>query len=283
MEKKKVKLLSIFVGILLVIFAFCFWQNNDILTTNITHINKKIPDSFNGYKILQVSDLHSKEFGENNKNLIKKIKDAKPDVIVITGDLIDKHEKIKEGIVFASEAIKIAPVYFVSGNHEKQSGNYDSLKEQLIDKKVNVLENQKMQIEKDDEQIAIVGIKDILFYPRPTDGSPYYQRYENKLLLLLEEKDVFTVVLSHRPNLMKIYKKCGVELVLTGHAHGGQVRLPFIGGLYSPGQGIFPKYTKGEYKEDNTTMVVSRGLGNSIFPFRIFNRPEIVNITLSNK
>lgn len=257
---------------LLCLAGFLYWQNNGLMLTQKTY-SKNVPKGFEGYKILQVSDLQNKAFGRNQEKLLEKIQNATPDIIVITGDLIDRNRtNLDTAMTFVEGAVNIAPVYYVSGNHEHQSGCFDELLEQLTEAGVTVLENGKSIIEKNGNTIEIIGLAD-------KRVNPYYAQALSTLLKGTEN-GTFHLLLSHRPELFETYVENHVNLALTGHAHGGQIRLPFIGGVFAPNQGFFPTYTEGIYEKNNTAMVVSRGLGNSTFPFRIFNRPELVLVTL---
>ncbi len=272
----KNKKLIIMIFILIAISIFLFQQNNSIVTSQYTLKFNNLPNDFNGFKILHISDLHSKSFGENQKKLVYRVKETNPDIIVVTGDSVDS-KKYNEGVCtdLFSQITKIAPVYYVTGNHEAWSNKFNSFEQKLKDIGVLVLRNDRKYINVKESKIVIGGIDD------PAFGNM------NDSLYMLDEimkvnKDNFSILLSHRPELIKTYSELNVDLVFSGHAHGGQVRLPFIGGLISPNQGWFPEYTSGVYMENDTTMVVSRGLGNSIIPQRIFNRPEIVLVTLGS-
>ena len=180
---------------------------------------------------------------------------------------------------FAWQAGKIARVYFVSGNHEARVPEYEDLKIGLVKAGVVILENQKVQITREGGSITLMGIDDPSFQKDYLFGdaeSVARQAIED----LQNESDGYTILLSHRPELFDVYVDTGIDLVFSGHAHGGQFRLPFIGGLVAPNQGFFPKYEAGRFNEDNTTMIVSRGVGNSIIPLRINNPPEIVVVEL---
>lgn len=275
------KRLLIFLIIAAMLCAFSFWQNNAITTTEITYKNDKIPASFNGYKILQISDLHGKEFGQNQKKLLSKIEDIKPDMIVITGDLIDsKKGGIEEAMTLVKGIVSLTDVYYASGNHEAWSNSYDSLKSRLQKEGVTVLDNEKASISIDGDSIDLLGLSDPAFNKSNdyTDDADI----KNQLKTLCEDDDKFKILLSHRPELLDIYAENNVDLVFSGHAHGGQVRIPFVGGLVAPDQGLLPKLTEGMHKSNNTSMIISRGLGNSIIPQRIFNRPELIVVTLQN-
>lgn len=257
---------------LLCLAGFLYWQNNGLILTQKTY-TKNVPGGFDGYKILQVSDLQNKVFGKNQEKLLRKISTATPDLIVITGDLIDRNRTdLDVAMEFVEGAVTIAPVYYVSGNHEHQSGCFDELAEKLTDAGVIVLENGKSIIERNGDTMEIIGLAD-------KRVNPYYAQVLSTLMKGADENS-FKILLSHRPELFETYVENGVHLAFTGHAHGGQIRLPFIGGIFAPNQGFLPTYTSGIYEKENTAMVVSRGLGNSTFPFRIFNRPELVMVTL---
>lgn len=287
MRKKKKNLgkrVTVLLIAIVLLAVFCYFENNSIVITNIKYTNKKIPNSFNGYKVLQVSDLHNKEFGENQWKLIKLTKEIVPDIIVITGDLIDSRKTdIATAMEYVSEAVKIAPVYFVSGNHEKWSSKYTELSKELAEAGVKIIDNEGTIIEKDGEKISLLGLQDIDFIPYDyVEDSTDYKFQEKLSELSMNVSNEFCILLSHRPEKIDLYADKNIDLVFSGHAHGGQFRIPFVGGLVAPNQGFFPKYTRGLYVKGDTSMVVSRGLGNSIIPLRIFNRPELVVVTLND-
>lgn len=282
MLKNKKKYMWMLTFIVTSMTMFFIWQNNNIVTTDITYSNPKIPIDFNGFTIVQISDLHNKSFGKDQKYLLNKIKYANPDIIVITGDLIDRRKyNLDTAMVFIEGAVDIAPVYYVSGNHEAWSGDYENIKRQLLDQGVNVLDDEKIDLTIDESEIEIIGLSDPDFltssYMEGTDRS----NLENKLKALSDDS-IFQILLCHRPELFDIYVEEKVDLIFTGHAHGGQFRIPYLGGLVAPDQGLFPEYTSGIHKRDESSMLVNRGLGNSIIPIRIFNRPEIVKVILQS-
>ena len=268
--------------VLICIAAWTIWENTALEVNEYGIQSDPIPEAFNGFRIAQVSDLHNAEFGEGNKDLISLLSQTDPDIIVLTGDLIDSHRTdIEIALDFAGKAAQIAPVYYVSGNHEARVPVYEELKMGLTDAGVTVLENQKVQITRDGESITLMGIQDPSFRTDYLFGDAESVSRQ-AISELQNESDGFTVLLSHRPELFDVYVDTGIDLVFSGHAHGGQFRLPFIGGLVAPNQGFFPKYDAGQFAEENTTMLVSRGVGNSIIPIRFDNRPEIILVTLSN-
>lgn len=274
MNRKELKAsaLAAFLFIILLI-SWIVWGNKALAVNEITVSNSKIPDSFDGFRIVQISDLHNAEFGENNSDLLSLIEKSEPDIILITGDLIDsRHTDIEIGINFAAEAQNIAPTYYVSGNHEARLSEYMEIENALIDSGVTVLNNESVNIEIGADSISLYGVKDLNFY---FDGS-YEAIIKNSLQTLDVKENSFNILMAHHPEYFDFYVSDGYDLVFSGHAHGGQIRLPFIGGVIAPGQGFFPEYDSGVYTDKNTSMIVSRGIGNSLFPFRVNNRPEII-------
>ncbi|MGN0447890.1 MAG: metallophosphoesterase [Acutalibacteraceae bacterium] len=280
-KKKLIIILSIVALLLTAITVWTVWGNTAPELNKYTVSSDRLPEAFDKFRIAHVSDLHNTEIGKNNEKLLNILKEAKPDIIAITGDLIDsRNTDIEKALQFAKEAVKIAPCYYVTGNHEARISEYDSLKNGLTELGVNVLENERIDLERSGEKLTVIGINDPSFQTDYLFGNS--EAIANKSISqLMNENDSFTLLLSHRPELFKIYADNKVDLVLSGHAHGGQFRLPFAGGLIAPNQGLFPKYDAGLYTEENTNMIVSRGIGNSIIPLRFNNRPEVVLIELT--
>lgn len=275
LSKKRV-ILIVSVVLLVGLSVWTIWGNTALEINEYTIMSDKLPEAFLGFRIAQVSDLHNAEFGEGNKKLIELLSQTDPGIIVITGDLIDsRHTDIEIALNFVRQAIKIAPVYYVTGNHEARVREYTELKTGLADAGVIVLENQQVQITREGESITLIGIDDPSFQEDYLFGDAASVS-ASALSELQNESDSYTILLAHRPELFDTYVDAGVNLVFSGHAHGGQFRLPFIGGLVAPNQGFFPEYDAGLFFEGVTTMIVSRGVGNSIIPLRFNNRPEIV-------
>ena len=229
LNKKMVLIVSILVILCLGIWTL--WGNTALEVNEYEIVSDRIPEAFSGFRIAQISDLHNAEFGEGNEKLIELLSQTDPDMIVITGDLIDsRHTDIEIALEFARQAIKLAPVYYVSGNHEARVHEYEDLKMGLAKAGVIVLEDQKVQIKRDGESIYILGIDDPSFqedYLFGDSESVARQAIEN----LQNESNGYTILLSHRPELFDLYVETEMDLVFSGHAHGGQFRLPFIGGL----------------------------------------------------
>lgn len=287
MTKKKKRVLTILLSLLIVISGltgYIIWGNKALELTGISVSSYKLPQSFDGFKIAHISDLHNAEFGKDNAKLISLLEKSDPDIIAITGDIFDCHRTdVDVSIAFAQKAINIAPCYYVPGNHEQRVPEaYDKLLKAFEEIGITVLDNKALTIERAEDSINILGVNDPGFEVDYLFGDTE-SVMRNHLSNLVKNKESFNLLLSHRPELFEVYSDFNVDLVLTGHAHGGQFRLPFIGGLYAPNQWFFPEYDSGLYTEDNTNMIVSRGLGNSLFPFRIGNRPQIILVELNLK
>jgi len=278
---------EIWIGIVAIISALAVTLvvigNYSVETTKQNVKSKKIPASFNGFRIVQVSDLHNAKFDKYNSTILAPIFHSEPDIIVITGDMIDsRNTDVDVAVSFAQKAVNIAPVYYVNGNHESRvPEKYEELKQGLVDAGVTVLENTSTDVTVGGETITLVGICDPTFRMELFDDN-MKQNVAHQLANVLPENDNYKILLSHRPEYFDIYAG-KVDLVLSGHAHGGQIILPFVGGIVAPGQGFFPEYYSGPYTKENTVMLVSRGIGNSIFPFRINNKPEIVIAELTKE
>ncbi|MFZ2257685.1 MAG: metallophosphoesterase [Clostridiaceae bacterium] len=273
-------------GIVLSLIAvWLWWGNTAIQVSQIELRSEKISIGLDGFKIVQVADLHNDEFGKNQETLLNAIRQAAPDIIAVTGDLIDStHTNVARAMEFIKGAVAIAPVYFVTGNHEAWSSQYPKLKEQMLLAGVKILEDEAVPLKKDGAVLNLIGIND-LEVPKDAgyEGADRATRVDILLKDLVGANTEFTLLLSHRPELFDVYAANKIDLVLSGHAHGGQIRLPLLGGLVAPDQGFFPKYADGQYSEQGTHMIVSRGLGNSIIPLRVNNPPNLVVITLKRK
>ena len=282
--------------ILICIFILiCIYLSHNINTLEIAQYtikNKKIPKEFDGYNIVQISDLHSKLFGENNKKLIQKIKSLNPDIVVVTGDLIDgENNNYNVALDFMKEISKLYRVYYIIGNHEQKSliKKYKDEYKDYFNKLHQIdfvnLDNNKVEIVKGDSNINLYGLT--------VPYSCYKYLFDNQETTsididFLEEKlgkvdrEQFNILLAHTPFYFDEYEKWGADLALCGHVHGGIVRLPLVGGLLSPDRKFFPKYDLGEYIKNKSTMIVSKGLGGSKVLIRVNCKPEIVNIKLKN-
>ena len=282
-KKKKFIILAVVAAVLIVLVIWIAWANKALELNTYTISSSKLPQSFDGYRIAHVSDLHNAEMGEENEKLLTMLRDADPDMIAITGDLIDsRNTDIEVALQFIQEAVKIAPCYYVTGNHEARVNEYSELKTGMEAAGIIILEDTRAEISLEGKTITLIGINDPSYQTDYLFGDAQTV-VNSKLAELHTDSDGYTILLSHRPELFDAYTDHDMDLVLSGHAHGGQFRLPFIGGLVAPNQGLLPEYDAGIYTEDNTNMLVSRGVGNSILPFRINNRPEVILIELQAK
>lgn len=234
-------------------------------------------------RIVIIADLHSTYYGENQERLIRKIEKQNPDIIALVGDIIDDHES-EEGAKDFLEGIQgIAPSYYVIGNHEIWTGEYERMKEMVASYGHTILTNESKIVEINGAELCISGIDDPYILKYSNDEEICSMQSEEELLYRFADIDdsVFNILLAHRPELYHMYQKYDFDLVLSGHAHGGQIRIPgILNGLFAPDQGFFPEYAGGRYKENEQTMIVSRGLGfNSVVP-RIFNPPEVVVVDI---
>ena len=276
MKMKKIphKKILILILIIIILIPFCLYQNKHLVITTYTYESEKLGADLDGYRIVQISDLHNAEFGKENKKLLETIRSCSPDIIVITGDLVDSnHTNVERAVAFVKEAVKIAPVYYVTGNHEYwlDPSENEQMMQGILAAGAYDLDDEAVCIEKGDSSFMLIGLDD--------------QHLSDETLknLLQEQKNELSIVLAHEPQYVQNYANAGADLVLTGHAHGGQIRLPFVGGIVAPDQGFLPEYTSGKYNSTDTEMIVSRGLGNSIIPVRLFNYPEVVCVELRCK
>lgn len=281
LRKKSRTALYLWAVLLPVLLAWTIWGNTALVADTAVISNSRIPAPFSGFRIAQVSDLHNAEFGKDNETLLKLLSENQPDIIAITGDLVDSRRTDMDiALDFVKAAVQIAPVYYVTGNHEASLSQYDTLKTGIEAAGAVVLEDRLVQLDRGGEAVTLMGLSDPNFAMRAGILEDASALVSSKLKDLMNAANGYTILLSHRPELLSCYADCGVDLVLSGHAHGGQFRLPLIGGLVAPNQGLFPPYDAGVFQDRSTDMVVSRGLGNSIIPLRFNNRPEIVMVEL---
>lgn len=279
-KKKRMFVFAVVATILLGLIIWTAWGNTALELNHYIISSDRLPEAFDGYRIAHVSDLHNTEIGKDNEKLLAMLREADPDIIAITGDIIDsRNTDIEIALQFTKAAMEIAPCYYVTGNHEARVSEYDELKAGLIKQGVVVLEDATSEISRDGDAITLIGVNDPSYQTDYLFGDSETVM-NGKLQEISDAENRFTVLLSHRPELFEIYADNNMDLILSGHAHGGQFRFPFVGGLVAPNQGLFPKYDAGLYTEENTNMVVSRGIGNSILPFRFNNRPEVILIEL---
>ena len=301
------KILVIILIIIFLILGINIILNNCIITTRYTIQNNKINNDLNGYKIVQISDVHSIRNENKKEKIIEKVKKENPNIIFVTGDLIDtdyyseQNSMYQQGEIkqiekltldFMKELVNIADVYFIYGNHELV----------LLDDPVNnkfavalnelgviILNNKLDTIQINNTTINLVGVQDPSTLYKDKKYA-YIGNNKEKTKAILDDlitnndefnNENFTILLAHRPEFFELYSNYDIDVAFTGHTHGGLIRLPIIRGIYSRAEGIFPKYSVGSYNKENITMIINSGIGYSEIPIRIFNPPEIVVTTLS--
>ena len=288
MKNKKIIVL-VCIALIFISILMCFIKKIDVTKYAIS--NEKIPEEFNGFKIVQLSDFHSQGYRDTTEKLISKVKDINPDIIVMTGDMVSwDMEDIEEVKILIKSLVELYPIYYIDGNHEHlaeilRPGKYVAFIEFMKELGVTTIKNDYIEIYKGDKSINLYGIN------LPLDGATglyvnKFQLEKNYVEKTLPEvdNDKFNILLAHTPTFIKQYSQWGADLVLCGHMHGGIVRIPFTNiGLLSPERTIFPKYAAGKFKVNGSIMIVNRGIGGSSFDLRLFNNPEITVITLRSK
>ncbi|SFP50885.1 hypothetical protein SAMN05216343_108111 [Oscillibacter sp. PC13] len=257
--------------------GFLWWDNRTLQVTRFTPSFASLPIGFDGCRIAVLSDLHGAEFGENHEDLFSAVEAEQPDYIFYLGDLEDRYRGPAAGYPasIANGLSAIAPTYYVTGNHEWAIGGVPALKETLAAHGVTVLSNQFVALERNGDSIVLAGIDD------PNGYADQKTPEELASELYASWGDPFWILLAHRNDHFESqYSLLGADLVVSGHGHGGIVRLPFTDGLLSTDRTFFPSYTAGLYEKNGSALFVTRGLGNSGPLIRVFNRPEIAVVTL---
>lgn len=257
--------------------AFLIKDSRDDLEISRYEVNsKKLPESFDGFKIVQLSDLHGAEFGEDGMELVEKVKELEPDMIALTGDFVTDEGDLAAVEKLAARLTELCPVYFVSGNHEFGSGLAVKVRNILERAGVKYLSNEYLTISRGEDEILLGGVEDPLAYADMLSPDELAQKMNDAA------PDAFKILLGHRNYWMTEYPELPVDLIFCGHAHGGLIRIPGVGGLIGTDRRLFPDFDAGEYNNGRYTLIVSRGLGNSVPIPRVFNRPEIVCVELSS-
>lgn len=257
--------------------AFLIKDSRDDLEISRYEVkSQKLPESFDGFKIVQLSDLHGAEFGEDGMGLVEKVKELEPDIIALTGDFVTDEGDLAAVKKLAGRLTELCPVYFVSGNHEFGSGLAIKVRNILERAGVKYLSNEYLTISRGEDGILLGGVEDPLAYADMLSPDELAQKMNDAA------PDAFKILLGHRNYWMTEYPELPVDLIFCGHAHGGLIRIPGVGGLIGTDRRLFPDFDAGEYNNGRYTLIVSRGLGNSVSIPRIFNRPEIVCVELSS-
>ena len=276
-RRKKLPSVLFFLFFILFSIGFLTWSNRTLQVEKFTYRSSHLPAGFDGCTIVQLSDLHGAEFGENNADLLAAIREAQPEYIFLTGDMQDRFRKTEASYVtdLCADLAAIAPTFYVTGNHEWALGDVRALKSAIRGTGTTVLTNEFLPLDRGGDSILLAGIDD------PNGFAD--QKAPQELAAEIGETwgDDFWILLAHRNNyFVKEYCTLGADLVISGHAHGGLIRLPYTDGLIGVERDLFPSYTAGFYEANGSTLFVSRGLGNSGRSFRLFNRPQIAVLTL---
>lgn len=257
--------------------AFLIKDSRDDLEISRYEVkSQKLPESFDGFKIVQLSDLHGAEFGEDGMGLVEKVKELEPDIIALTGDFVTDEGDLAAVEKLAARLTELCPVYFVSGNHEFGSGLAVKVRNILERAGVKYLSNEYLTISRGEDGILLGGVEDPLAYADMLSPDELAQKMNDAA------PDAFKILLGHRNYWMTEYPELPVDLIFCGHAHGGLIRIPGVGGLIGTDRRLFPDFDAGQFNNGRYTLIVSRGLGNSVPIPRIFNRPEIVCVELSS-
>ena len=276
MRKRRHPVRKILLLLIVLLGVLCADSGLRIVTTEHELAFADLPQEFDGWRIVQLSDLHGAQFGHSNARLLRRVSAAAPDMIVLTGDLADSEADLQPVAALLSALTEIAPVYYVSGNHEWSEGLTGTLQALMEDCGVRYLRNETELLQRGGAQIALVGVED------PNGWET--QKMPDEVVAQLRETqpETFAVLLGHRNDWVEKYPALSVQLIFCGHAHGGIVRLPGVGGVFGTGGTFFPEHTDGVVRSGSYQLVISRGMGNSVAIPRIFNNPEIVAVALKS-
>lgn len=266
--------LSVF-AVLAVLLGFWYFENWTIQTQTFVLRQAALPDAFDGFRIVEIADLHGRQFGRDNAELLQAVRAARPDLIAIDGDLVDERTELSMLEPLLRGLCAIAPTYYVTGNHEWARSDTRALLHRIEDCGVTVLANEYCVLRRGEDKLVLAGVHD--------PNGPADQKTPEALLAEIRQKEgaqSYVLLLAHRNGQLAQWAELGVQTVLTGHCHGGVVRLPYLGGVFGSGGSLFPKYSAGVYRMGGTEMVVSRGLGNTRAICRVFNRPHLPVILL---
>ena len=266
---KKIRRLLALLALFALAAWFVYWQNFTLQVEPVELLFESLPPQFDGLRVAELSDLHGRSFGKNNVRLLRTLQKARPDMICICGDLFDEKTDLTMLEPLLTGLTDIAPVYYVTGNHEWQVKNLREILQKMRAWGVTVLENEGRVLSRGGAEMVVAGVHD--------PCGPYDMKTPAALVreLWSAQGNDFILMLSHRNDELAMWSQLGVQLVLSGHCHGGVVRLPFVGGVFGTRRELFPEYDAGVYRQDGTTLFVSRGLGYTNVHFRLFNRPHV--------
>ena len=281
MLKKRVALVLIILLFLMIVYLIT-GLDNSLVVTHYTITDSSLPEGFDGFVIVQLSDLHGARFGDDQKDIIRLVQNENPDIVLLTGDMIDSKELYSEpAIELVSGLSEFFNVYAVTGNHEidilrRNTNFYNESYAQLIAAGMIDLDNSSVIFGKNGDFIRICGFAD----PRDVKTNQELIKRFNNNISSLYYPETYNILLLHRANLAEWVRNKEFNVIFSGDNHGGQIRLPLVGGVISEDRSLFPKYDSGVYKLDDSFLIVNRGLGNTKMLPRIHNPPEVVVVTL---
>lgn len=272
-----------------IILIISYFENRKLTITKYHITDKRVPEAFNGFHIVHLTDLHNAEFGAHNKQLIHVINELNPDIIIITGDMIigKPGQDVTEAVKVINRLCDIAPVYFSMGNHELRVSLYEDVYGDMwnqfmerISSKVHLLFDEKIALVKAGCTMWLYGLSLTPKLYKRIIKTPMPEGYLESLFGECNPQE-YHIFMAHNPDYFSDYARWGANLTFAGHVHGGMIRIPWLGGALSPMIHFFPKYDKGLFEENGQYMVLSGGLGNHTFKFRVNNLPEVVSLKLS--
>ena len=273
MRRRKTAVLLVLTALLAA--GFLLWGNCSLQTTETALVSPALPPAFDGLRIVELADLHGRVFGRGSRRLLAAVRRAEPDLICIDGDLFDEHTDLAMLPPLLRGLCAIAPVYYVTGNHEWRVPGLRGILEQMRDCGVTVLQDDWRVLRRGEDALIVAGTDD--------PCGPAERKTPAELIADIRAEAgeaAFLLLLAHRNDQLPQWSALGVQAVLAGHCHGGVVRLPFVGGLFGTDRRLFPAWDAGLYRQGETALYVSRGLSYTNVHFRLFNRPEVAVIVL---
>lgn len=273
MRRRKTAVLLVLTALLAA--GFLLWGNCSLQTTETTLVSPALPPAFDGLRIVELADLHGRVFGRGSRRLLAAVRRAEPDLICIDGDLFDEHTDLAMLPPLLRGLCAIAPVYYVTGNHEWRVPGLRGILAQMRACGVTVLQDDWRVLRRGEDALIVAGTDD--------PCGPAERKTPAELIADIRAEAgeaAFLLLLAHRNDQLPQWSALGVQAVLAGHCHGGVVRLPFVGGLFGTDRRLFPAWDAGLYRQGETALYVSRGLGYTNVHFRLFNRPEVAVIVL---
>lgn len=272
------------IAVVVLIVILIYWSNYGISVSKYPVSSSKVPAGFEGYRIVQLSDLHSATIGRNNSRLLDAVEAEQPDIVVMTGDMVSNFdENFSVTLALCASLAERYPVYYIMGNHEEglDKEDWSVLRSSLTDAGVVILDNEVISLTAENgDTVNLIGLWYNLNYYHQL--ASHYTAFTGEIVekILGSAPQGYNILLAHNPNYFEVYSAWGADLTLSGHIHGGMIRLLFIGGVLSPETLLFPQYDAGLYENGDAALILSRGLGRGRMGIRFFNPPDVVSITL---